>query len=75
MSPEEKAIVQVHKLEMKPGDILAMGIDGDISESGLREVYEQFRRAVPAGVSIVVVPNTTEFHIITPEGTGRDISI
>lgn len=66
MTPSEAAIVQVHKLEMKPGDILAMGVDGNISESGLREVYEQFKRAVPAGVSIVVVPNTTQFHIITP---------
>ncbi len=66
MSPQEKAIVQVHKLEMKPGDILAMGVDGDTSEVALRELYEQFKRAVPAGVSIVVVPNTTQFHIVTP---------
>lgn len=67
MNAQEKAIVQVHKLEMKHGDILAMGVDGDTSVSMLRELHEQFKRAVPAGVSIVVVPNTTKFHIVTPE--------
>lgn len=66
MTPFEIAIVEVHKLAMKPGDILALGVDGNTSQETLQEIYAQFQRLVPEGVKIAVVPNTTEFQIITP---------
>lgn len=66
MTPFEIAIVEVHKLAMKPGDILALRVATDISEEALGEIYQQMQRLVPEGVKIAVVPNTTEFQIITP---------
>jgi hypothetical protein len=66
MTPFEIKIVEVSKLSMKPGDILALKLDGDISDEVMREIYIQFERLVPEGVKIAVVPNTTEFQVITP---------
>lgn len=66
MTPFEIAIVEVHKLAMKPGDILALRVAEDIQQEALSEIYQQMQRLVPEGVKIAVVPNTTEFQIITP---------
>jgi hypothetical protein len=66
MTPFEIAIVEVSKLSMKPGDILALRVDGDMPQEVLGEIYIQMERLVPVGVKIAVVPNTTEFQIITP---------
>lgn len=66
MTPFEIAIVEVSKLSMKPGDILALRVDGNMPQEVLSEIYIQMERLVPVGVKIAVVPNTTEFQIITP---------
>lgn len=66
MTPFEIAIVEVSKLSMKPGDILALRVAEDTHADALSEIYQQMQRLVPEGVKIAVVPNTTEFQIITP---------
>lgn len=66
MTKFELQIVEVSKLSLKPGDILALKVAANTTDDMLREIYIQIERLVPVGVKIAVVPNTTEFQIITP---------
>lgn len=57
---------EISKLELKPGQILAVRFHQKLDVEMLRHVQEYMRRLVPKGVKIAVLDNNAEFIVVDP---------
>lgn len=58
--------VEVQKLTMKPGDILALRVDRILSKDQINSMREWLEQIRPDGVKIAILDATCQLQIVEP---------
>lgn len=59
---------EIAKLELRPGDTLAVSTSGVLSERDLERLEKSLGETIPQGVGFVVIPSESKFSILSSSG-------
>lgn len=57
--------VEVQKLTLKPGDILALRVDRILSNEQINSIREELKQILPDGVKIVILDATCRLQLLS----------
>lgn len=60
-------IVEVQKLTLRPGDILALRVDRFLSAELVAEMQKDLKQILPEGANFVILDPSCHFQVIEPQ--------